>query len=82
MPAKKKRSKPLTDDSPRVAHVSGHTVSSPNILEQVEEGMPFDMIAEQWRGSVPVEGIKEAIRLAREAFLEHASEYSPMKKAG
>jgi hypothetical protein len=45
-------------------------------LEQVERGLPWEAIVEEWEGKVPHEAIAEAVRLAREGFLEHAAEYS------
>jgi hypothetical protein len=47
------------------------------MLEQVERRLPWDLIIDEWEGKVPQEAIAEAVKLAREAFLEHATEYSP-----
>ncbi len=46
-----------------------------DVLEQVAEGLAWETIIEEWRGSVSVEAIAEAVRLSRQAFLEHADEY-------
>ncbi len=35
-----------------------------DVLEQVAEGMPWDEISREWRGSVTREAISEAIRVA------------------
>lgn len=47
------------------------------VLDQVASGMPWDHIVEDWRGSIPKEAIAEAVQLAKESFLEHASEFAP-----
>ncbi|MGH7792805.1 MAG: DUF433 domain-containing protein [Thermodesulfobacteriota bacterium] len=46
-----------------------------DVLEQVAEGLAWETIIEEWRGSIPKEAIAEAISLSRQAFLEHADEY-------
>jgi uncharacterized protein (DUF433 family) len=46
------------------------------VLEQVAAGMAWETIAEEWRGDVPKEAIAEAVRLASQAFAEHALEYT------
>jgi uncharacterized protein (DUF433 family) len=45
------------------------------VLEQVANGMAWETIVEEWRGSVSKEAIAEAVRLAMQAFMEHADEY-------
>jgi uncharacterized protein (DUF433 family) len=47
------------------------------VLEQVASGMTFERIVEDWRGSIPRQAVEEAVRLAGEAFLEHAAEFVP-----
>lgn len=98
MPAEKETAKPAPDDTRKVKQIGRYIVADPNIchgrltfrgtrvfvsdiLEDVEAGLPFDMIAENWHG-LSIEAIKEAVRLARLTFIEHASEYSPERKAG
>jgi uncharacterized protein (DUF433 family) len=65
---------------PRVCHgkltFRGTRIFVSDVLEQVERGLPWDTIVEEWEGRVPQEAIAEAFRLARESFLEHATEYS------
>jgi uncharacterized protein (DUF433 family) len=65
---------------PRVCHgkltFRGTRVFVSDVLEQVERGMPWDAIVEEREGRVPQEAIADAVRLARETFLEHAAEYS------
>ncbi len=46
-----------------------------DVLEQVGEGLAWETIIEEWRGSITKEAIAEAIRLSRQAFLEHLPEY-------
>jgi hypothetical protein len=45
------------------------------VLDQVASGMAWEVIVEEWRGSVPKEAIAEAIRLVTQAFVDHADEY-------
>jgi len=47
-----------------------------DVLEQVGEGLAWETIIEEWRGSITKEAIAEAIRLSRQAFLEHVVEYA------
>jgi uncharacterized protein (DUF433 family) len=47
-----------------------------DVLEQVAEGIARETIVEEWRGSVSQEAITEALTLSRQAFLEHAEEYT------
>ncbi len=47
-----------------------------HVLEQVAEGMSWDAIVREWRGSIGKEAIAEAVRLSAQAFLEHAQEYT------
>ncbi len=46
------------------------------VLEQVASGMAWETIEEEWRGKVTNEAITEAVRLASQAFVEHANEYA------
>lgn len=45
-----------------------------DVLEQVESGIVWEAIIEEWRGALSKEAIAEAIRLAREALAAHAPE--------
>ena len=45
-----------------------------DVLEQVASGMAWETIIEEWHGSITEEAITEAVRLAGQAFLEHAHE--------
>ena len=42
-----------------------------DVLEQVADRMAWDTIEAQWRGAVSQKAIAEALRLARQALLEH-----------
>jgi uncharacterized protein (DUF433 family) len=46
-----------------------------DVLDQVAAGLAWETIIEEWRGSLTPEAIAEAVRLARQALLEHATEY-------
>ena len=37
--------------------------------------MAWEAIVEEWRGSVSTEAIAEAVRLAMQAFIDHADEH-------
>ena len=45
-----------------------------DVLEQVANGMAWEAIIEEWRGSLTKEAIREAVRLAREVLVAHAEE--------
>lgn len=45
------------------------------VLEQISAGMAWESIAEEWEGSIKIEAIAEAVKLAERAFLDHAHEY-------
>ena len=45
------------------------------VLEMVSDGMAWESISEEWNGKVTKEAIAEAVRLASQAFIEHADEY-------
>ncbi len=63
---------------PKICHgqptFRGTRILVADVLEQVAHGMAWDAIVEEWRGSVNRAAIAEAVRLAREAFTEHARE--------
>ena len=48
------------------------------VLEQVANGLTWEMLKGEWRGKVTRDAIAEAIRLAGQAFLEHADQ-DPLK---
>ena len=43
-----------------------------DVLDDVARGMAWQSIIERWHGSIKKEAIAEAIRLAREALLNHS----------
>jgi len=45
------------------------------VLEQIASGMAWETILEEWEGSLSSEAIAEAVKLAGQAFLDHADEY-------
>lgn len=57
---------------PKVCHgkltFRGTRVFVTDVLEQVAEGMPWNQISREWRGSVTKEAISEAIRMASGAL--------------
>jgi uncharacterized protein (DUF433 family) len=65
---------------PRICHgqptFHGTRIMVAQVLEQVANGMAWEAIVEEWRGSIPKEAIAEAVRLATQAFLAHADEYA------
>ena len=46
-----------------------------DVLDQVAASLAWETIIEEWRGSITPDAIAEAVRLARQALLEHATEY-------
>jgi uncharacterized protein (DUF433 family) len=46
------------------------------VLDQLANGMAWDTIIEEWRGSITKEAIAEAIRLSSKAFIEHVDDYA------
>lgn len=47
-----------------------------DVLEQVADGLAWETIIDEWRGSISFEAIAEAVRLSRQAFLEHIDDYT------
>lgn len=64
---------------PKICHgqptFRGTRIFVADVLEQLEDGMTWDAIIEEWRHSITKEAIAEAIRLANQAFFEHLDEY-------
>ncbi|TAK36446.1 MAG: DUF433 domain-containing protein [Chloroflexota bacterium] len=65
---------------PQICHgkpvFRGTRIMVSQVLEQLSAGMDWETIAQEWRGSVAKEAIAEAVRLASQAFIEHAEEYA------
>jgi uncharacterized protein (DUF433 family) len=53
----------------------GTRVLVADVLEQVAAGMAWETIIEEWNGHITSDAIREAVQLAREALLRHASEF-------
>ena len=45
-----------------------------DVLDDVARGMAWEAIIERWHGSIEKEAIAEAVRLAREALLNHSDQ--------
>jgi uncharacterized protein (DUF433 family) len=64
---------------PQICHgqptFRGTRIMVAQVLEQVASGMAWETIVEEWRGSISTEAIAEAVRLAMQAFIDHADEY-------
>jgi uncharacterized protein (DUF433 family) len=54
----------------------GTRVMVQHVLEQVADGMDWESIIAEWRGRISKEAIAEAVSLAGQAFLDHASEFT------
>ncbi len=46
-----------------------------DVLDPVASGLAWETIIEEWCGSIIPEAIAAAVRLARQALLEHVAEY-------
>ncbi|MBP9503585.1 MAG: DUF433 domain-containing protein [Candidatus Promineofilum sp.] len=47
-----------------------------DVLEQIADGLAWETIIEEWRGSISYEAIAEAARLSRQAFLDSVDKYA------
>jgi len=60
--------------NPKICHgrltFKGTRVFVSDVLEQVAEGMDWDTIVKEWRGSITKEAIAEAVQLASQTFLK------------
>ncbi len=54
----------------------GTRIMVSQVLKQVESGMAWEAIVDEWRGSIKKEAIAEAVRLASQAFYEHSNDYA------
>ncbi|MCY2990288.1 MAG: DUF433 domain-containing protein [Planctomycetota bacterium] len=65
--------------NPKVCHgkptFRGTRVLVADVLEQVATGMAWETIIDEWNGHLTPDAIREAVQLAREALLRHASEF-------
>ncbi len=53
----------------------GTRVLVADVLEQISEGMAWETIIEEWRGSISRDAIAEALQLASRAFMDHIDQY-------
>jgi uncharacterized protein (DUF433 family) len=64
--------------NPAVCHglptFRGTRVFVSDVLDDVARGMAWEAITERWHGSISKDAIAEAVRLAREALINHADE--------
>jgi uncharacterized protein (DUF433 family) len=65
---------------PKVCHgkptFAGTRILVKEVLAQVAQGMDWAEIVQEWDGKVSREAIGEAVRLAGQAFLDHADDYA------
>lgn len=54
----------------------GTRIMVSQVLDQVASGMVWEAIIDEWRGSINKEAIAEAVRLASQAFYEHADDFA------
>lgn len=54
----------------------GTRIMVSQILEQVASGLAWETIIDEWRGNIKKEAIAEAVRLASQAFYEHAEDFA------
>jgi uncharacterized protein (DUF433 family) len=58
---------------PRICHgkptFRGTRILVADVLEQVETGIAWEAIVDEWEGRITIDAISEAVKLAREAFL-------------
>jgi len=51
------------------------------VLDQVANGMAWETIVDEWRGRVTKDAIAEAVRLAKDSFIENAKKNKRAKAA-
>lgn len=54
----------------------GTRIMVTHVMEQVGEGLSWDAIVKEWRGSISKEAIAEAVNLSSKAFFDHYQEYT------
>ena len=64
---------------PKVCHgkptFRGTRIMVWQVLEQVAGGVAWETIVEEWEGKISPDAISEAVKLAGQAFHDHADEY-------
>ena len=53
----------------------GTRIMVADVLEQVADGLDWETIIEEWRGSITKEAISEAVNLSRQTFIENVDKY-------
>jgi len=65
---------------PKICHgkptFRGTRIMVSHVLEQVADGLAWETIIQEWRGSITKDAIAEVVRLSSQAFIEHADEYT------
>ena len=65
---------------PEVCHgkptFRGTRILVADVLEQIADGLAWETIIEEWRGSICNEAIAEAVRLSTKVFLENTDKYT------
>jgi uncharacterized protein (DUF433 family) len=51
-----------------------------DVLDQVANGMAWEAIIENWRGTLSHEAIAESVRLAREIMMNHHEDLVPARR--
>jgi uncharacterized protein (DUF433 family) len=54
----------------------GTRIMVADVLDMVASGMDWETIIWQWHNSITEEAITEAISISRQAFVDHAQEYT------
>jgi len=54
----------------------GTRIMVSQVLKQVAAGMAWEVITDEWRGSIKKEAIAEAVQLASQAFIEHSDDFA------
>jgi uncharacterized protein (DUF433 family) len=66
---------------PKICHgkptFRGTRIFVKDVLEMVAEGMDWETIIKEWRGSITKEAISEAVLVASEVFEAHESQSKP-----
>ncbi len=54
----------------------GTRIMVSQVLKQVESGMAWEAIIDEWHGNISKDAIAEAVRLASQAFSQHADDFA------
>jgi uncharacterized protein (DUF433 family) len=71
---------------PKICHgrpvFRGTRIMVEQVLEQVTMGTAWEAIVEEWRRNVSTDAIVEAVRMAKQAFIDHVQDYAIEATAG